>query len=125
MASVVLAGIVVASLASVPLLHVCQRAIGFHKTPPQLRAWLVDPERLGKDGIPKGQSIGLIVSIPSAQRIRWVERTDGALIASGVVAREAGTEAHVTLSTSTARPHQWLTVSVSGLPVPLKVWVSK
>lgn len=114
------------SFASIPLLHVGQRAIGFERTAPQLRAWLDSPQRLGRDGIARGQSVGFNVSIPPRRRVRWVMKSDGVTIASGAITSGAGvTVAHRRVQTTSARPDHWLTLWVGDLTIPLKVWVER
>jgi hypothetical protein len=90
----------------------------------QERAWVVEPEQVGANGITRGDLVAFDVSIPSLRPIGWLERTDGIEIASGVIKGTTGAIAHLTASTEAARIHQWVTIWIDGIHVPLKVWVA-
>jgi hypothetical protein len=112
------------SFASVPLLHVGQRVMGFKKSPVEERAWFAHPEQMGGNGISRGDPVEFDVSIPSRRPIGWTELTDGIQIASGVIHGATGTTAQVTVRTDAARTHHWISIWVNGIQVPLKVWVA-
>jgi hypothetical protein len=121
---IVVVAIIVLSFASAPLLHLGQRAIGYRRTPLEQRAWLVQPEQVGGNGIARGHTLQFDISIPSPRPISWSERTDGVQIASGVVTGRAGSIAHVTVKTTAARNRNWITIWIGGIDIPLKVWVA-
>jgi hypothetical protein len=121
---IVVAVIVALSFASAPLLHLGQRAIRYRRTPVQERAWLVQPEQVGANGITRGQLVAFDITIASQRPITWSERTDGVPIASGVVSGTTGTVVHLTAKTTDARSHEWLTIWIGGIDLPLKVWVA-
>lgn len=123
---VVLVAVAACSFASIPLLHLGQRAIGFERTAPQLRAWLDSPQRLGRDGITRGQPVGFNASIPPRSRVEWVMKTDGVAIASGFLTSGSGvTMLHRRVQTFSARPNHWITIWIGDLRIPLKVWVER
>ena len=112
-----------ASFGSVPLLHAIQRATGDVARPVQERAYLEDPTRSAL-GVAPGQSIGFVV-IPSSDRpFRWTALDGGTVQRSGRLQGAPGSTIIVEVSTSTATPNTWFTISVAGLPRSLRVWIT-
>jgi hypothetical protein len=114
----------VLSLVSAPLLHLGQRAVGFGPTSIQERAWLAQPEQGGLKGITRGAPVRFDVVVASRAPVTWVEKTDGVALATGGVTGKPGTVTQLTVSTSPARVREWISIWISGIKVPLKVWVS-
>ncbi len=112
-----------ASFGSVPLLHAIQRAAGDVAPPVQERAYLQDPTRSAL-GVAPGQSIGFIVIPANDRPFRWTAVDAGTVQRSGRLQGVPGSMITVEVSTSTATPDTWFTISVAGLPRALRVWIT-
>jgi hypothetical protein len=116
--------LVALSFMSTPLLHWGQRDAGFRPTPLQARAWFTDPQSIG-NGAVKGSPIVFDVSLPAHGSVSWRAQAGGIDVAHGTVTGSPGTAVEVTTSTTYVRADQWLTIWISGIHTPLRVWVLK
>lgn len=108
--------------ASGPILHVFQQAAGWKPTAPQAAAWVQDAAIADKTLV-VGQPFGLEMRFGVSGHLHWAERTGTRVIASGNVSGAPGSTSVQIISTSAALPDQWVTISVSGIALPLQVWV--
>jgi hypothetical protein len=116
------AALAVVGAVSSPLVHWSQDTVGWKPSAPQERAWFTDAPSAAR-GFKLGSpaSVGVGISLGMRATVQYSVRSDGQLIQSGTLTG-AGTTQELNF-TSIAFVPGWLTISVQGLTVPLRLWV--
>lgn len=111
-----------ASLGANALVHVIQRGTGASPTAVQERAFFQDANSVS-NGITLGRPAQFVISPPSPSPITWVAYDHGRVVQRGIAQGSAGSDVVATLRTTTMKHRTWLSISVTGIRAPLRVWV--
>ena len=116
------AAFLVVALVGALVLTGARSVLAVQPKSPQERAWIFNPLRTNA-GVRPGAPLQFVVVHPSSGSVSWTVRGAGVLLASGTAPGAPGQTTTTPVSTSKARPNTWLTISISGLGTPLKIWV--
>ena len=75
-------------------------------------------------GVKSGSNIALAIAPPSSGVVAWTDRCPGRAEFLGDTDAKSTAPVVVSIATSHCARRSWLTISVSGVPVPLKAWIS-
>lgn len=112
----------VLGLAASPLLHELQQTAGWRGTLPQEAVWMQRPAVVSK-GISLGQDFGVVVVFGSRSSIPYTVRASGRVLDRGVAVRFGTRSTGILVFGASATG--WLSISFTGIKVPLQIWVHR
>lgn len=122
LASLACTVIVMLFAISNPIVDGLQQLVGWQASNPTERAWLQNPQVVDK-GVHLGKQVEFNVAFGARQSVLWIERSSGRVIATGRITGRPSTVATEIAPTVAASSNAWLTISISGISVPLRVWM--
>jgi hypothetical protein len=86
------------------------------------QAWFSDPVKVDP-GVYANRTLDVSVRFGSSHTLRWAVVDAGRTLSSGTVVDTHGRSATLHLSTARSKYHSWFRVYITGLKIPLQVWV--
>lgn len=115
-------GLLLLCVASIPLLHLAQGSVAIQPAGSAESAWFLDPGTVSK-GVTRGYLVEVAVLPVRDGTVDWKVRDAGRLFASAQFTGVAGRTAEVKFTTAQMLRDSWVSIQISGLTVPLKVWI--